>query len=354
MMSKILLLGFGLLLAFSVVPGAAAGHYVPQTGDSFGYHEILYLGNGTGNYSGYSESTFVNGTETVTAVAPNGTESASYQYTVSWSNSTGSLEQWGSQGAFTFSASTFHYVDGTDNQTGYSDPFVWFYMNNSLAVGARLPLLNTNLRVDSTNTSYPLASQPGHYVRTIFAEGNGSYPRNDVYGVFTATDNRKAYFDPSTGYIVGYYYTENDTNPSGDGFTLSDLLYVTSTTYTLTAAAAPPSASTSSSGSGTSTLEIVAVVVILLIIVIIVVALLLRSRSHSRLPKHPPSGAVSYAPPPMPSWTGAPPPVNLTPSQQPPVQQVVLREVVKVNCQYCGALMDSTARDCPNCGAPRS
>ncbi|MGC2035280.1 MAG: zinc ribbon domain-containing protein [Thermoplasmata archaeon] len=354
MMSKVLLLGLGLLLVLSVVPGAAAGHYVPQAGDSFDYHEVLFLGNGTGNYSGYSESTFVNGTEGVTAVAPNGTESATYQYTVSWSNSTGSLQQWGSQGSFTFSASTFHYVDGTDNQTGYSNPLVWFYMNNSLPVGAQFYLLNTELRLDSTNTSYPLAIEAGHYVRTLFAQGNGSYQRNDVYGVFAATDHWKAYFDPSTGYIVGYYYTETDTDGSGDGFTLSDLLYVTSTTFTLTPGAAPPSAPASSSGSGTSTLEIVAVVVILLIIVIIVVALLLRSRSHSRLPKHPPSGAVSYAPPPMPSWTGAPPPVNLTPSQQPPVQQVVLREVVKVNCQYCGALMDSTARACPNCGAPRS
>jgi hypothetical protein len=352
-MSKILLLGLGLLLALSVVPGAAAGHYVPQTGDSFGYHEVITVGNGTGDYQGYSDSSFINGTESVTAVSPNGTESASYQYSVSYRSNTGSSEQWSSQGDFTFSAFTFHYVDGTDNQTGYSDPLVWFYMNNSLPVGAQFYLLNTEFRLDSTNASYALESHPGQYVKTVFAEGNGSYERNDAYGVLAATYNEKTYFDPATGYIVGYDYTETDTNSSAS-FTLSDLLYVTSTTYTLTPAAAPPSPPASSSGSGTSTLEVVAVVVILLILVIIVVALLLRSRSHSRLPKHPPSGAVSYAPPPMPAWTGAPPPVNLTPSQQPPVQQVVLREVVKVNCQYCGALMDSTARACPNCGAPRS
>ncbi len=48
-----------------------------------------------------------------------------------------------------------------------------------------------------------------------------------------------------------------------------------------------------------------------------------------------------------------PEPLNLTASQ-PQVQQIVIREVVKVKCQYCGTLMDSTLPKCPNCGAPRT
>ncbi len=67
-----------------------------------------------------------------------------------------------------------------------------------------------------------------------------------------------------------------------------------------------------------------------------------EKRSHNiRTNNHPP-------PP-------GPPPENidLTP-KQPPVQQIVIKEVVKVKCRYCGALIDSTAETCPICGAPRT
>ncbi len=36
----------------------------------------------------------------------------------------------------------------------------------------------------------------------------------------------------------------------------------------------------------------------------------------------------------------------------PPGTTVIVREVVKVRCSYCGALMDTTASLCPACGAP--
>jgi rubrerythrin len=44
----------------------------------------------------------------------------------------------------------------------------------------------------------------------------------------------------------------------------------------------------------------------------------------------------------------------LTPSGQPAVQQIIIKETVKVNCRYCGSLIDSTAETCPFCGATRS
>jgi len=34
-------------------------------------------------------------------------------------------------------------------------------------------------------------------------------------------------------------------------------------------------------------------------------------------------------------------------------REVVVREVVMIPCQYCGALMPQTATACPHCGAPR-
>ncbi|TMI68503.1 zinc-ribbon domain-containing protein [Candidatus Bathyarchaeota archaeon] len=32
----------------------------------------------------------------------------------------------------------------------------------------------------------------------------------------------------------------------------------------------------------------------------------------------------------------------------------MIKEVVKVKCKYCGALIDSTVQACPFCGAPRT
>ena len=345
------LLLLGVLLATGAGPAAVAGHYVPQAGDQFHYYETTFLGSGTGNYTGYTESTFVNGTVRVTAVAPNGTESAAYSNTDTWSNDTGAGYSWASSGTFTFSAATFHYIQGTDNQTGYSNPFVWFYMNNSLASGSSFYLLNTQCFVESTNYAYHVGTPLDEYVSTIYAEGSGSYQRNDVYGQFTAAYTWESYFDPSTGYVVGYLYTEHDSDPSGDGFTITDSLYVTSTSYALT----PTSAPASSSSSGLSdTLLLALVLVVVVVVIIIVVAVVLARSRRAKLPRHSATGNIGFGPPPMPPVMGAPPPVRLTPSGQPAVQQVVIRETVKVPCRYCGTLIDSTATVCPVCGAPRT
>lgn len=344
---------FAVLLVLVGVP-AAAGlgvQYTPTATDAFHYYETVVLNGGTGNYSGYTENTWVNGSISLNSVAANGTENASYQNSNHWINNQGGFESWPSSGTFTYSADSYEYVQGTDNQTGYSSPiYVWFYMDNALPVGGSFYLLNSPMSVVSKNYSYDLGGS--RYVATILTEGNGTYQRNDVYGVFTATYNWKSYFDPTTGYIVGYLYTEHDSDSSGDGFTWTDTLYVTSTSYPLTPASAPPS---SSSSPISSTLLLVIVVVVILVIVIAVVAWLASRSRRNRprpLPQHAAPGVIGYGapPPPFAPSRGAPP-INLTPSNQ-PVPQVVLRETVKVKCRYCGSLIDVTDKVCPNCGAP--
>lgn len=345
------------LLLFGLFAGPLAGvtgaHYTPERGDQFAYNETVVLNDGTGpDYTGYTELSVTNGSVAVTGVLPNGTESAFYYNANSYENNTGGHYSWTSSGRFTFSASTFRYVSGTDNQTGYVSPYVWFFMNDSLPLGATFYLLNSEFSVVTTSYNFALETAAGSYVKAIFGEGNGSYERDDSYGVFLATYNWKVYFDPATGYIIGYVYTEKDTNnTTGDGFTLTDTLAVTHTSYPLTAGTAPPPPASSSGSPGTDW-TLVAVVLVVIVVVIVVISLAIsRSRRRATLPKHSATGQITYVAPPV-----GPPPagVRLSPSDQPAVQQIVIKETVKVNCRYCGALIDSTAERCPYCGAART
>jgi hypothetical protein len=348
------LAGLFVLVAFLSLPVTAGtgSHYTPAKNDYFDYYETIVFNDGTGNYTGYTENYYTNGSITVTGLAANGTVNASYQNSNSWHNNMGGSESWNSVGNFGFSPTSFEYVNGTDNQTGYTPPvYVWFYMDNKLASGSQFYLLNTPMTVVSTNFSYDLGGS--RYVATISTEGSGMYQRNDVYGVFTATYTWKSYFDPATGYIVGYLYTEQDTDGATSGFTWTDTLYVTSTSFPLTAGAAPPS---SMSPASLSTIGVIVAVVFVLIIIIVVVWIIYRSRRNRpvHLPQHAAPGNIGYGAPPPPPFApmGGAPPINLTPSQQ-PVPQVVLRETVKVKCRYCGNLIDVTDKVCPFCGAPQ-
>jgi hypothetical protein len=338
-----------LLLVPTAVGAGNAGHYLPKSGDRFQYTETITLTNGQGNYSGYSEDSNYAGSIGVTAVATNGTDNASYQSSGTYENSLGQHYPWSESGTFTFSALNFSYVRGTDNQTGYVRPSVWFFMNASLPPGSSFELLNTPMTVVATDVPFAMPSSPTGYVAAIFAEGNGSYQRNDAYGNFLATYNWKQYFDPATGYVLGYVYTEVDSNSAGDGFTYTDTLTDSETTFSLTPIAGPPATSSSSPASTTSWLIVGVVLAVVVIVVVLVIVLARRRRRSSALPRHPtapmPGTMPSYAPP---------PPINLIPRDQPPVQQVVIRETVKVPCRYCGTLIDSTATNCPNCGAPRT
>jgi len=349
MIGRILLLATVVLLAGPAIASTSA-HHVPVPGDGFAYNETIALGSGVGNYTGYTETTAINGSLTVTAVLPNGTASDFYYNVNAYENNQGAEQNWTSSGRFSFSARSFLYVNGTDNLSGYVNPYVWFFMNNSLPVGATFYLLNTGMTVVATAYDYRLDTAAGTYVTAIFAEGNGTFQRNDEYGLFNATYNWKAYFDPSTGYIIGYLYTEQDSDGAGDGFTVTDTLAVTHTSYPLTAGIAPPSSS--SSGGQTTDWVLIVVVLVVLVLVIVIVALAVsRFRRRRALPRHSGTGQMTFAPPPV----GPPPPgIQLTPAGQPAVQQIIIKETVKVNCRYCGSLIDSTAEKCPFCGATRT
>ncbi len=306
MNAKSTIIIISLLLALFLAPVAAS--YVPQAGDHFSYIEVTNLGNGFGDYSGYSEHATYNGTETINTINTDGTVSAHYSYSYLWSNNSGSIETGNPSGDFTFSPVTFLYVNGTDDQMGYVNPSVWFVMDNSIPTGGTFSLLNTVMTVISTNYSYYLPSQ-GRNVNVIFAQGQSSYQRNDIYGQFSATYTWKAYFDPATGYIVGYSYNEQDNNNAGTGFTYTEELYVNSTSYPLTTAASgtptqePPTPFISSTSSTTSSrtayfgvIAIVAIAFIVLVLIgIISYALSTRNR---KLPRHSYQQPYQQQPPP--------------------------------------------------------
>ncbi len=231
--------------------------YNPHQGDYFRYSETVELVNGTGNYAGYSEKTITTGGETIDSISGN-TVAANYSFSYVFTNTTGT--QSGSMsGPYTFSDSTFKYINGTDDETSYGgnpyvNPSVWFLINSSLNVDSTFEILNTNMTVKSTNTTFYLPSE-GRYVETMFAQGSGSFQRNDVYGIFSATYTWSAWYDPTTGYIVAYDYIEEDSSSSAS-FVYTDALYVTSSSYSLTTVSARSIITTtiaSSSATTTST-----------------------------------------------------------------------------------------------------
>ena len=348
------------LAAFLVFPVAAA--FSPRSGDSFSYTEVTNLGSGTGDYVGYTEHTDYHGTETVTGVSA-GTVSAHYSYSYTYSSSSGSTETGNPSGDFSFSSQNFQYINGTDDQQGYVNPAVWFAMDNSLSVGAKFTLLNTQMTIISKDSYYFLPSM-NEYVTVIKAEGSSSYQRNDAYGQFNAQYNWIVYFDPSTGYIVAYTYQEQDTSSTA-GFAYSETLYVTATSYQLTPYIGNPTTPTPTpmlfSPPVTPNISsflyfpiIIVVLVFIVVVTIVVVAIIAATRKSGKtLPRHPYEQPYQPPPPPPGSPSGPMQNIDLTP-KQPPVQQVVIREVVKVKCRYCGALIDSTVQNCPICGAPRT
>ncbi len=339
---------FSSLLAIAV---AANSHpvsaYTPQKGDYFNYSETITVNNGQGSYTGYTDQTQVSGMEQLNSV--NGsTVSASYSFSYQYSNNQGNSTSYSSSGKYTWSPSSFTYVNGTDDRVGYSKPtYVWFAMNPTLPVGATFYALNTQFTVLSKNYSLQLPTEGNEYVQTIQTEGTGQYHRSDSYGVFTASYTWRGYFDPTTGYVVGYNYVEQDSGQyqgQAGSFTYTDDLYVTSTSYNLALASASTS-STANAGSEGSTPYLGYSAVLLVVVVVVAVAVYAATRRRGKdesLPKHP-----QHAPPPSTPWESK---IDLGSK---PSEQVVIREVAKVNCKYCGTLIPSTADTCPYCGGPR-
>jgi hypothetical protein len=341
---------FGLALSLFVVALAIAAiansvaAYAPRSGDFFNYSETTTVNNGGGSYTGYTDQTQTTGMEKMTSVSGNNV-STSYSYSFQYSNNQGLSNSSSSSGSYTWSSSIFTYVKGTDHQVGYSNPiYVWFAMNTSLPVGGTFYALNTQFTVLSKNYSLQLPTQGNHYFQTIQAKGTGQYQRNDVYGQFTASYTWYEYFDPSTGYIVGYNDVEQDNGmyQGQASFTYTDALYVTSTSYSL-APASPPPTDIAAVLLGLAPYFVLALVAIVFVVVIAVYASRRRRRMDT-IPEHSPApaGASSSTP-----WKSG---IDL--GSKPP-EQVVIRDVAKVNCKYCGTLIPTTTDRCPYCGGPR-
>jgi len=334
------------LIAIVIVAFAnSASTYAPRNGDFFNYSQTIAVNNGGGSYSGYTDQTQTSGMEKMNSVSGSNV-SASYGYSYHYSNNQGNSTSSSSSGNYTWSSSSFTYVKGTDNQVGYSSPvYVWFAMNSLLPVGGTFYVLNTQFTVMSKNFSLQLPTQGNGYVQTIQTKGTGQYQRNDAYGIFTASYTWYEYFDPSTGYIVGYNYVEQDNGQyqgQAGSFTYTDTLYVTSTSYSL-APASPPPTDIAAVLLGLAPYFVVALVAIIFVVVIAVYATSRRRRMDT-IPEHSPApaGAPSSTP-----WESR---IDL--GSKPP-EQVVIRDVAKVNCKYCGTLIPTTTDRCPYCGGPR-
>ena len=346
---------FVLLLIIGITSGVrSVSAYTPKAGDSFDYSETITVNNGQGSYLGYTDQTLVKGMEqmnSVTAGLVSSSFSSSYQY----SSSQGNSSSYSSSGKYTWSSGNFTYATGTDNQVGYSRPtYVWFAMTPSLSIGASFYALNTHMTILSKNYSLQLPTE-GKAVQTIQAQGTGEYQRDDSYGVFTATYTWTEYFDTATGYIVGYNYVEQDSGEYqglAGSFTYTDDLYVASTSYAL--ASATPTTTTTSSPSSLGSTPLLtyalAIAAVLVIIAVVVYAATRRRGKGQTLPKHP---EYTPPPPPPPPSPSPPPAESRIDLGSRPGEQVVIREVAKVNCKFCGTLIPTTAEACPYCGAPR-
>jgi len=333
-----LLLGISLLANFHSVSS-----YAPQPNDYFNYSETITVNNGQGSYSGYTDQTSITGMERMNSVSGS-TVSAHYSSASSFSNSQGMSSTNSSSGDYTWSSSSFTYISGTDNQVGYSKPtYVWFAMNPSLPVGGTFEVLNTQFTALSRSYSFPVPGNGTRYILTIKTQGTGQFQRNDAYGQFTASYTWTEYFDPITGYIVGYNYVEQDNgqyNGQSGSFTWTDNLGVTQTSYTLTPGTAPNNGIL---GFGPYFDYAVAIVAVLLIVGIALYARK-RMRRMDTIPEHPPTPGIPPGAPSTAPWESK---IDL--GSKPP-EQVVLRDVAMRNCKYCGILIPTTAEKCPYCG----
>ncbi|MHB1439699.1 MAG: zinc ribbon domain-containing protein [Cuniculiplasma sp.] len=338
---------FSLMIAGSI-PQAQV-NTSPSSGTFFQYRELVVIDNGKGNYSGYQSRTWINGTEKVTGLSAQGNVQMTYNYSCSIKSPR--LDYYNPQiakGIFTFSDINCKYVNGTDNETGYTNPSVWFYTNTSIPSGSTREVLNTNMTVISTDYNYTPPTGNA-LIKTIYLTNMSGYVRNDEYGKFNATYNWTAYYDRSTGFIVAYVYSETDSNGRGDGFSCTNTLYVSDSSYGIAISASKPHLSKTSPFPYVL-LEFIGVFVI---VILILVALLSRKGKRNKIKQHSTPNRVNDNMNENVNKNREDEKIDLEPKSQ-GTEQVVIKEIVKVKCQYCGALIDSTAEKCPFCGAPRN
>jgi len=217
-----------LLAAAPAVAGA------PNRGDFFEFDQTTTVSDGTGYYyAGYTETTQYHYSYVIQSVSR---DSATALATGSWtySNSTTPLLSGSESYSPAFSLSTRHYLSGID--VPGVDPataLVWFWISLPVKVGDPVQILDEPLTVQSTSATYWVGAVPH---TAILVGGVGSYPRDDVYGNFSADYTDQYYYDPNTGFIVAEKYSEFDTGVgpyAGNSFVNSTTLTVTSSSYAL-------------------------------------------------------------------------------------------------------------------------
>ncbi|HYM39841.1 MAG TPA: GNAT family N-acetyltransferase [Thermoplasmata archaeon] len=218
-------LAVSLALVLLATAPAIAG--TPATGDFLEFDQKTTVGEGQGNYTGYTETTQSHYRYSVSSVAGN-TVSVTGTGSWSYSNSLGSSSSGSDVYHPVFPLGTRKYLSGND--VVVSDPAnatVWFWIPVPTAVGHVIQVLDEPLTVQSLSATYWIGAVPH---ATILLQGTGSYNRDDVYGRFFATYTDKYYYDANTGFVVGEQYTEQDSD-GFNGFVNSTTLTVTSSSY---------------------------------------------------------------------------------------------------------------------------
>lgn len=206
-MAILLCVTLGIAFALVLLSAAPAVAGPPQANEFFEFDQTTKVSDGGGAYYGYEETTQSHYRYTVASVSG---DNATVQAVGSWSysNTTGMSSSGNPSYTPVFSLSSRRYLSGID--VVVSDPSsaaVWFWISVPVSVGQVVHVLDENLTVQSVSATYWMGAVPH---ATILLEGRGSYPRNDVYGNFTATYTDQYYYDPSSGFIVAEHYTEQD------------------------------------------------------------------------------------------------------------------------------------------------
>lgn len=201
----------------------------PTAGEWFAFSYDIYLDNGAGNYSGYTEQTLENYRYDIESVVGSNVTVFGHG-TWTYSNNSGGSSSGGWTETFSFSDTTRKYLWGFDVNGTYTDPSVWFWIPAPVQVGEELPILDANYTVTSLRSDVWQGTVPVPDVG-IELQASGAYTRDDDYGIFSASWDDSYWFDPSTGLLVGEVYTEQDSNAAGDSFRWREIAAVTSSSY---------------------------------------------------------------------------------------------------------------------------
>lgn len=195
----------------------------------FAFDYDIYLTNGFGNYSGFTDQTIEHYRYTIESVVGDNVTMFGHG-TWTYSNSSGGGLNGGWTETFSFSSATRLYLWGFDVNGSYSDPSVWFWIPPSQAVGDQVRILDANYSVLSLGADVWYGTPPVPHTG-IHVDASGNDVRSDDYGTFNAHWVDDYWFDPTTGLLIAEFYTEHDSNSLGDGFEWQEQATVTGSSY---------------------------------------------------------------------------------------------------------------------------